>query len=85
MIDRVDLDFLKTNKEWKEAVIVYKQCNFKDVLSEKERSYKVKSSAKFFRPNAIGNSLVGNCLDEKDNNVRLDLYDWEIEHCYIIK
>lgn len=85
MCKRVNLEFLKENKEWKEAVIVYKQSNFDKVYTEEERSYKVKSRAKFFNPNAISKSLIGDCLDGKDTNVRLDYWDWKVEYCYIIK
>lgn len=95
MENRITFQELEANKDWQEAVLVFKNESFgSQELSLEERSYKVSSDAKFFDPQMIGNSLVGNCLDGKDLGVRLDWYmslrpeegkRWEVEYCYIIK
>ena len=63
--------------------IVYKQSNWDDEYSETSRTYVVRSDNKYFLPNMISNSLIGNCLDGTDDGVRLDWYNWEIEYVYI--
>lgn len=81
------------NESWKEAVIVFTKGSFNREFTEESRSYRVKSDAKYFDANMIGNSLFGDCLDGKDDAVRLDRYmyhqkegeNWEVEYCYIIK
>ena len=65
------------------AVIVYKQSNWNQVFSEKSRSYRITNlSGKRFFDGMIGNSIIGDCLDGTDLNVRLDYYNWKIERCY---
>jgi hypothetical protein len=74
---------------WEEAVIVFTKDSFNREYSEIERSYQIHSTAKYFKPFANGNSLFGNCLDGKDNGVRLEHYmaseGWKVEYCYIVK
>lgn len=83
-----------TSNTWKEAVIVFAPESFGRDFSELERSYKVSSEAKYFDANMGGSSLFGNCLDGKDDGVRLDWYmkrpkeegtRWIVEYCYIIE
>lgn len=93
MENRITFQELEANKDWEEAVIVFSNESFSSQeLSIEERSYKVSSGAKYFDPQMIGNSLVGNCLDGKDLGIRLDWYmgqpkgkRWEVEYCYIVK
>ena len=88
-----ELRRLGFEKKFKEAVIVFKQSSFRDspIYTLDERSYRVKSADIFFNPNAIGTTLVGDCLDGKDLGVRLDryLYDviphWKVDYCYILE
>lgn len=84
----------KDTSSWKEAIVVFKQESFNREFSETERSYKVYSEAKYFNGNMIGNSLFGDCLDGKDDGVRLDRYmsllpeeglRWVVDYCYIVK
>lgn len=95
--EQLTLEQLSNHKEWSEAVIVFKQESFgvkRRQFTLTECSYKVKSTAKYFDPSMIGNSLIGDCLDEKDLGVRLDIYmnrspsegaRWEVDYCYIIQ
>jgi hypothetical protein len=95
-VKRITFRELGESKDWKEAVIVFTNRSF-GVLKQytlEERSYKVSSDAKWFDNNKNGMSLFGDCLDGKDNGVRLDHYmrltpeegkRWEVEYCYITK
>ena len=66
------------------AVVVYKQSNFDKPYTLEERSYRITSESgkRFFNMPSGSRSIVGNCLDGIDLNVRLDCYDWEVEYCY---
>ena len=69
---------------WEKAVIVFKNESFKKDYSEKERSYEISSNAKYFNAKMNGSSLFGDCLDGKDNGVRIDLYmhdGWIVDYC----
>lgn len=73
---------------WEEAVIVFTADSFEQEYSEESRSYKIRRDAKYFNPVMIANSLFGNCLDGKDDGVRLDKYmaeGWKVDHCYVTK
>ena len=76
-------DYGKDN--WECALITYKQENFNSPYSELQRTYVIDSSCKYFDSTKISTSLFGNCLDEKDLGVRLDLYSWTVEKVYIVK
>ena len=65
------------------GVIVYKQDNFSEEYTELQRSYRVWNNNRKFQTGKIANSLYGDCLDGTDDGVRLDLYDWDIEFCYM--
>lgn len=71
----------------RKAVIVFTKESFKKDYTETERSYEVSSDCKYFKSGKISNSLYGNCLDGKDNGVRLDLYigngEWHVEKIYL--
>lgn len=87
--EKLTLDQLERNESWKEAVIVFTQDSFQAEYSELERSYKFSRENKYFSPHMIGNSIFGDCLDGKDDDVRLDVYIadgiWKVEYCYILK
>ena len=83
-----------TSDSWEKAVIIFAPESFNREFSEIERSYEVYSDAKYFDANMGGSSLFGNCLDGKDNGVRLDWYmkrmpsegtPWTVEYCYIVE
>jgi hypothetical protein len=81
---------LSKDDSWKRAVIVFTKDSFTTEYTEEERSYYVSRESKYFNPNMNGNSLFGNCLDGKDNGVRLDNYmsgkdGWKVERCYIVE
>lgn len=83
---------LEERKDWKEAVIVFTKDSFDNDYTEIERSYRVSSSCNWFNGGkTISFALWGNCLDGKDNGVRLDWYmkddkkPWRVEYCYIVK
>ena len=87
-------ELCNTSDSWEKAVIVFAPESFGKEFSELERSYEVYSDAKYFDANMGGSSLFGNCLDGKDNGVRLDWYmkrspsegkRWTVEYCYIVK
>lgn len=82
---------LAENTSWTKAVIVFTKDSFKKEFSELERSYQISRDSKYFNPEMNGNSLFGNCLDGKDDGVRLDLYIhelpekgsvWKVEYCF---
>ena len=81
-----------TYLEWDEAVIVFTEDSFDKVYTEKQRSYRVRSDAKYFNPNMIGRSLYGDCLDGTEEHIRLDRYlgGWQlvntinVDYCYIV-
>lgn len=76
----------KANKEGIErfGVIVYKESNWPVKYSLESRSYKVSSDNKRFKAFAIANSVFGYSLDGSDMGVRLDMYNWEVEDCYML-
>lgn len=63
--------------------IVYDQESFKEPYTREQRTYEVRSDNKCFLDNMCGTSMIGNCLDGKDLNVRLDWVDWDIEEIYV--
>ena len=68
--------------------IVYKSENWKDKnYTETERTYEFTSDNKYFLGAMGGNSIYADCLDGKDEGVRLDWYMgiWKIEYCYIVE
>ena len=87
-------ELCNTSDSWVKAVIVFAPESFVNDFSELERSYEVYSDAKYFDANMGGSSLFGNCLDRKDNGIRLDWYmnrlpkdgtPWTVDYCYIVK
>ena len=89
-MDRLTFQDLKRNNNWNDAVLVFKKESFNEDYSVEERSYAITRDAKYFDAKMISSSLFGNCLDGKDNGVRLDLYmdkeekPWIVEYCYIL-
>ena len=89
--EKFTLNELRQKADWKNAVVVFKQESFSREYSEESRSYEINRDAKYFDGNMIGNSLFGNCLDGKDDGVRLDHYmnaekgGWKVEYCYIVR
>ena len=71
------------NPSWEKAVIVFKQENFKNHFTEKERSYEICNGQWGLDSSKMGSCIIGNCLDGKDIGVRLDSYNWKIDYCYI--
>lgn len=93
-MNKLSISDLEGNASWEKAVIVFSQESFDRNYSVIERSYEVMRDNKYFCYWMNGSSLFGNCLDGKDNGVRLDVlmhlssYEgkkWEVEYCYIIK
>lgn len=85
-------ELTKRSNDWKKAVIVFTEDSFNKFFTEEERSYEITSDNKYFNADMNGTSLFGNCLDGKDDGVRLDIYmslpeekeRWEVECCYIV-
>ena len=78
----------KANAEGKRltGVIVFSQDSFYQFYTEKERSYRVSSMAKYFKKGVSGSTLPGDCLDGKYLGVPLDCYmkaGWKVEKAYI--
>lgn len=93
-IKKITFRELEKDTSWKEAVIVFTKGSFTRDYSEVERSYKVSRDSKYFNPMMNGSSLFGDCLDGKDDGVRLDIYmkllpeegvRWKPDYCYIVK
>lgn len=79
---------LQELNHWNKAVLVFSKDSFDREYNEIERSYKVSSDEKYFDSNMNGSSLFGNCLDGKDDGVRLDIYisdGWIVDYCYIVE
>lgn len=89
-MEKLKLWDLEARDDWELAVVVFKSESFSKQYSLKERSYVISRDNKWFNPMMLGCSLFGNCLDGKDNGVRLDWYmkddkqPWIIDYCYII-
>ena len=66
------------------GVVVFKESNFETPYSLEERSYKVSSANKRYIDSMCGSSVFGTSLDGSDVGVRLDMYDWEIDYCYLL-
>lgn len=90
-MEKMKLNELSKRKNWKEAVIVFREDSFDKKFSLESRSYKISSDAKYFNNDMIGRSLFGEALDGSDSGVRLDYYmhdvelKWKIDYCYILK
>ena len=93
-MEKLTLRDLQKNDNWEKAVIVFKEKSFEREFSETERSYEISRDNKYFNWQMNGNSLFGDCLDGKDNGVRLDIYmsllpkegkRWIEDYCYIVK
>ena len=86
-----ELRKLGFEKQWKRAVVVFKKSAFAKAYSLLERSYEVSRNNHMFYENTISDGLIGNCLDGKDLNVRLDSYmfaernPWPVDYCYILE
>ena len=67
------------------GVVVFTEDTFSVPYTLEERSYRVSSDNKAFIYGMISNSVFANCLDGKDNGVRLDCYigDWKVDYCYM--
>ena len=65
------------------GVIVYRADNWSKEYSETSRSYRVWNCNRYFQDGKIANSLFGDCLDGMDLRVRLDVYKWKPEYCYM--
>lgn len=79
----MDLEKLLNNSDWEAALIIFAKDNWNIDYTEEERTYRVSVNSKYFQHDKIGTSLFGNCLDGKDNGVRLDLYNWKVEKIII--
>lgn len=72
------------------GVIVFTPDSFTKPYSEIERSYKTDNEQKAFW-SKYSNSLFADCLDGKDNHVRLDWYmdgtesGWKVDYCYLLE
>lgn len=86
------LNDLSKIENWKKAVVVFTKDSWGREYSLESRSYEISHDNRYFQPMANANSLFGNCLDGKDNDVRLDRYmsllpeegiRWKVEYCYI--
>lgn len=82
---KIKFNELIDNPNWKKAVIVYSQSNFKEPYTVKERSYLIVNGQWGLDSSKMGRCIVGDCLDGKDTGVRLDSYDWKKEYCYIVE
>lgn len=68
----------------RQGVIVYSQSNWKREFSLESRSYVVSSNNRCFQDGKIANSMFGSNIEGTDKNVRLDLYGWDIDYCYML-
>lgn len=89
------LEKMAKNKEWRNAVIVYKPESFDKEYSLESRSYEISIENRYFEKGKLGTSLFGDCLDGQDSGVRLDWYmkalpsdnigkRWIVDYCYIV-
>lgn len=66
------------------GVIVYSEDNWPVKYSLESRSYRVSSDNRRFQAGKIANSVYGDSLDGSDVGVRLDVYGWKVEDCYML-
>lgn len=64
------------------AVIVFTEDSFDKPYTVEERSYKSYSGQWGWDYKKSGRCRSGDCLDGKDDGVRLDWYDWTVEYWY---
>lgn len=64
--------------------VVVSQNSFNKPFTELERTYTFTSDNKYFIARMGGNSIFADCLDGKDEGVRLDWYIgvWDFEKCW---
>lgn len=76
------------------GIVVFSQDSYSKPYTEKERSYVIRSDAKYFLDGMISASIWGDCLDGIDVGVKLSAYmeectgdkhGWKVEYCYIEK
>lgn len=89
-MEKITFSDLHKNKDWKKAVIVITNDSFLQEYPLENRSYRIsRATSKYFRPDAISNSIWGSSIDGLDVGVRLDWYlwgnefNWKVEYCYI--
>lgn len=66
------------------GVIVYSQDNWQTPYSLEARSYVVSSDNRRYQMGKISSSVFGSSLDGSDVGVRLDMYGWKVEDCYML-
>ena len=78
----------KGNKEKLRGVVVFTEDSFTKPYTEQERSYQFTSDNKAFLAHQSSNSIFADCLDGKDDGVRIDWYmgdGWKVEYCYLLE
>lgn len=83
--EKINFSELIDNQNWKRAVIVFSQESFTQPFTEIERSYEIYNGQWGLDSSKMGRCIIDDCLDGKDNDVRLDAYDWKKEYCYIVE
>lgn len=67
-----------TNEPIKEVVVLFSKKNWSKSYTRLQRMYALNLSSSGFNSEGSGQAIIGNCLDGSDQNVRLEIYDWEV-------
>ncbi len=72
-----------TNKPIKEVVVLFSKKNWNKTYTGLQRMYALNLSSSGFNSEGSGQAIIGNCLDGSDQNVRLDMYNWDVEAAFL--
>ena len=67
-----------TDKHIKEAMVLFSKNNWNVDYSITQRLYEINLSSSGFDKEGNGQAIIGSSLDGSDQNVRLEIYDWEV-------
>lgn len=69
------------------AAIVFSNKSWDKEYSEKDRTYRISNTDKYWYGECAGRSLYGSCPAESGGAIRVDWYmpAWIVEYCYLIK
>lgn len=77
------------SRSWKHGYVVIENRSFIKDFSLESRTYRTLRSSKAYDPTMLGYSIFGDCLNKRDNGIRLDMYlkeekgqEWIVNYCY---
>lgn len=67
-----------TDMHIKEAMVLFSKSNWSVDYSITQRSYELNLLSSGFDKEGNGQAIIGSSVDGSDQNVRLEIYDWEV-------